>query len=96
MRSVGLKVLKNKLSEYVRIAAKGELVLICDRDKIVAELSAPQAQRAEHVSDAHLASLIRQGYISPALIGRGRPQAAQAVTSLEELLTALKHDREDR
>jgi antitoxin (DNA-binding transcriptional repressor) of toxin-antitoxin stability system len=28
MRSVGLKILKNKLSEYVRLAAAGETVLI--------------------------------------------------------------------
>ena len=32
MRVVGLKVLKNKLSEYVRLAASGEAVLITDRD----------------------------------------------------------------
>ena len=31
MRSVGLKILKNKLSEYVRLAAGGEIVLITDR-----------------------------------------------------------------
>ena len=28
MRSVGLKVLKNKLSEYVRLAEAGETVLV--------------------------------------------------------------------
>jgi antitoxin (DNA-binding transcriptional repressor) of toxin-antitoxin stability system len=32
MLSVGLKLLKNKLSEYVRIAASGETVLVTDRD----------------------------------------------------------------
>ena len=36
MRSVGLKILKNKLSEYVRLAAGGETVLITDRDRVVA------------------------------------------------------------
>jgi antitoxin (DNA-binding transcriptional repressor) of toxin-antitoxin stability system len=28
MRKVGLKILKNKLSEYVRLAAAGETVLV--------------------------------------------------------------------
>ena len=42
MRSVGLKVLKNKLSEYVRLAASGETVLVTDRDRVVAELGPPQ------------------------------------------------------
>ena len=39
MRAVGVKVLKNKLSEYVRLAASGETVLVTDRDRVVAELA---------------------------------------------------------
>ncbi|MGH8612828.1 MAG: type II toxin-antitoxin system Phd/YefM family antitoxin [Gammaproteobacteria bacterium] len=31
MQAVGLKTLKNKLSEYVRLAAGGERVLLTDR-----------------------------------------------------------------
>ena len=46
MRSVGLKVLKNKLSEYVRLAAGGETVLVTDRDRVVAEIVPPQAGRS--------------------------------------------------
>ena len=42
MRSVGIKVLKNKLSEYVRLAASGETVLVTDRDRVVAELVPPR------------------------------------------------------
>jgi antitoxin (DNA-binding transcriptional repressor) of toxin-antitoxin stability system len=45
MRAVGLKILKNKLSEYVRLAAQGETVLVTDRDRVVAELSPPQRRR---------------------------------------------------
>jgi antitoxin (DNA-binding transcriptional repressor) of toxin-antitoxin stability system len=43
MRTVGLKVLKNKLSEYVRAAAAGETVLISDRGKVVAEINPPRS-----------------------------------------------------
>ena len=32
MRSVGIKVLNSKLSEYVRLAASGETILVTDRD----------------------------------------------------------------
>jgi antitoxin (DNA-binding transcriptional repressor) of toxin-antitoxin stability system len=42
MRSVGLKVLKKKLSEYVRLAAAGETVLVTDHDGVVAEIVPPQ------------------------------------------------------
>jgi hypothetical protein len=38
MRAVGIKILKNKLSEYVRRAAAGESVLVTDRDRVVAQL----------------------------------------------------------
>ena len=34
MRSVGIKLLKNKLSEYIRLAAGGETVLVTDRDRV--------------------------------------------------------------
>ena len=36
MRAVGIKELKNRLSEYVRIAAAGERVLVTDRDILAA------------------------------------------------------------
>jgi len=39
---VGLKVLKNKLSEHVRAAAAGETVLVTDRDRVVAEPIPPR------------------------------------------------------
>jgi prevent-host-death family protein len=39
MRMVGLKILKNKPSEYVRLAAAGETVLVTDRSRVVAELA---------------------------------------------------------
>ncbi len=55
MIAVGLKVLKNRLSEYVRMAARGETILVTDRDRVVAEISPPRPQRAEMVADAQLA-----------------------------------------
>ncbi len=44
MRTVGLKILKNKLSEYVRLAAS-ETVLVTDRNRVVAEIVPPGAGR---------------------------------------------------
>ena len=35
------EVLNNKLSEYVRLAAPGETVLVTDRDRVVAEIVPP-------------------------------------------------------
>ena len=55
MRAVGLKVLKNKLSEYIRLAASGETVLVTDRDTVVAEIGPPASGRAAANSDAFVA-----------------------------------------
>ena len=45
MRAVGIKELKNRLSEYVRIAQAGESVLVTDRGRVVAELVPPRPDR---------------------------------------------------
>ena len=97
MRTVGLKVLKNKLSEYVRIASQGERVLIADRDRVVAELVPPEPGRAEGASDAVLASLVREGLMTPAL-SPGRPLGVRHVrgAKLADLLAELGDDRGDR
>ena len=96
MRSVGLKILKNKLSEYVRIAAGGETVLVTDRDRVVAELIPPQYGRAETLADAQLAEAVRNGWVTPPTMpGKGSPPR-RPVTTLRKLLRELEADRGDR
>src|SRR6266508_1569111 len=41
MRSVGVKALKNNLSRYLDLVRQGEVVLVTDRDEVVAELRLP-------------------------------------------------------
>jgi antitoxin (DNA-binding transcriptional repressor) of toxin-antitoxin stability system len=96
MRAVGIKALKNKLSEYVRLAAAGETVLISDRDQVVAQLGPPEAGRSGTVGDALLADAVRQGLVTPAALPLGEPPPAPpGVMSLEELLADLDRSRED-
>ena len=97
MRSVGLRVLKNKLSEYVRLAESGETVLITDRDRVVAELSPPRAQHRAFLDEPVLAELVRRGILTPAAqpftgpVPRGKP-----VMKLDQLMRQLDEDRSDR
>lgn len=95
MRAVGLKVLKNKLSEYVRLAAGGETVLITDRDRVVAEIVPPRG-RSPLLGDAMMADLVRQGLIEPAALPPGEPPPAEPVMTFEELMRELARDRADR
>src|ERR1700745_652665 len=96
MRSVGLKVLKNKLSEYVRHAAGGETVLITDRDRVVAELVPPQPGRSPLLADARLAEAVREGWLAPPLLAGSNPPPRKPVMTLRELMQDLQQDREDR
>ena len=93
MRAVGLKVLKNRLSEYVRLAASGEVILVTDRERVVAELVPPAAGRAAAPPDAVLAEVIRKGWLTPALGASGDTIPHRPVTSLATVLEELDHDR---
>jgi antitoxin (DNA-binding transcriptional repressor) of toxin-antitoxin stability system len=97
MRAVGLKVLKNKLSEYVRLAARGETVLVTDRDRVVAELGPLRPGRSPALADAQLAEMMRSGILTPPLVPRDAPLPPRnPVAPLAEILRELDHDRADR
>ena len=96
MRAVGLKVLKNKLSEYVRLAAGGETVLVTDRDRVVAELVPPQEGRSPLLADALLSDAVRKGWVTPPAMPPGSPPPRRPVMRFRELLRELEHDRADR
>jgi prevent-host-death family protein len=96
MRAVGLKTLKNKLSEYVRLVANGETVLVTDRDRVVAELTPPRAGRSELVADAMLAEAVRRGWVTPPALGGGVTPPRKPIAALRTLMEELRHDRDDR
>ena len=96
MRAVGLKVLKNRLSEYVRLAAGGETVLVTDRDRVVAELGPPSPARSPVLADALLAEAVREGWLSPPALSAGGPPPRKPVMTFNDLMADLAGDREDR
>jgi antitoxin (DNA-binding transcriptional repressor) of toxin-antitoxin stability system len=96
MRAVGIKTLKNKLSEYVRVAAAGETILVTDRDRVVAELGPPQPGRAAEVSDALLADVVRSGWLRPPVVASNLLPPRKPVMRLSEVLHDLEADRGDR
>ena len=96
MRSVDLKTLKNKLSEYVRLAAGGETVLITDRDRVVAEIVPPQPGHSPLLADARLAESVREGWLTPPLLAGSDPPPRKPVMTLRDLMQDLQRDREDR
>jgi prevent-host-death family protein len=95
-RAVGLRVLKNRLSEYVRIAAAGETVLVTDRERVVAELVPPREGRAATAQDALLADAVWRGWLTPALGPTTKAIPGRTTVPLERLLDEVDRDRADR
>lgn len=96
MRSVGIKVLNSRLSEYVRLAASGETVLVTDRDRVVAEMGPPRETRSPLVADAFLADLVRTGLLTPPVLVHADPPPALPVAPLSDVLRDLDEMRGDR
>lgn len=98
MRTVGIKQLKARLSEYVRAAQAGETVLVTLRDEIVAELRPPQRPAAPPEVETRLRELAAAGVVTRAELpkqgwnwraaGLGLPDRAA-----ERLLDELRAER---
>lgn len=99
MRSVGIKQLKARLSEYVRLAGSGEVVLVTDRDRVVAELGPARRQAAEDGSlEATMERLALRGDVTRA----GEPKSGWSwapphldlpADSVSDLLDDLRRER---
>ncbi|MBI3336146.1 type II toxin-antitoxin system Phd/YefM family antitoxin, partial [Candidatus Peregrinibacteria bacterium] len=85
MRAVGLKILKDRLSEYVRMAARGETILVTDRDRVVAEMVPPREGRSPLLADALLADTVRKGWITPPAGGLVGPPPRAPVAPFQDL-----------
>ena len=96
MRAVGVKELKNRLSEYLRLVAAGETVLVTDRDRVVAELVPPREHRSPLLADSVLADAVRRGWLTPPVGAAEAAPPSLPVAKLKDLLTELDRDREDR
>lgn len=96
MKIVGIKLLKDKLSEYVRLAAGGETVLVTDRNEVVAELGPPRADRSQVVSDAVIAEDIRRGLATPPHRRGPLTFRRPAIATTEEIVREVREDRDGR
>jgi prevent-host-death family protein len=94
MRAVGLKILKNRLGEYVRLAAAGETVVITDRGRAIAEIVPPQRSRRESFVERG----VREGWLTVAKkpFQPLPPRKPIPGYTLDQLLADLDRDREDR
>jgi prevent-host-death family protein len=64
MKSVGVRELKNRLSEYIRHVRAGEGVRVTDRGEVVAELIPPGRSEADSDVPPGVLALSRQGLLT--------------------------------
>ncbi|MGH8244535.1 MAG: type II toxin-antitoxin system Phd/YefM family antitoxin [Steroidobacteraceae bacterium] len=63
MEKVSVSKLKNQLSAYLKKAERGQTVIVTDRNKPIAQLTAVSAAGSEN---ERIAALVAQGILSPA------------------------------
>ena len=96
MRSVGIRELKNRLSHYIRLVRKGEVIQVTDRGTVVAELLPPGAGGVDH-ADPDVEALRRLGDFTigePNQAGLYRPR--EPLTKPGTAQRLLDEEREDR
>jgi antitoxin (DNA-binding transcriptional repressor) of toxin-antitoxin stability system len=68
---VGVRELKNRLSEYIRQVRSGEGVLVTDRGQVVAELAPPGHGATDASVPAGLLALARRNLVAIGASGDG-------------------------
>jgi len=61
MKTVGIRELKDRLSEYMRTVRSGESLLVTDRGEVIAEVSPPGHRQVDDSVPAGLLALARRG-----------------------------------
>jgi antitoxin (DNA-binding transcriptional repressor) of toxin-antitoxin stability system len=64
MKAVAVRELKNRLSAYLREVAAGEVVLVTDRGRVVAELRRPNVEGLHSPAEQALARLVAAGVLT--------------------------------
>jgi antitoxin (DNA-binding transcriptional repressor) of toxin-antitoxin stability system len=100
MKTVGVRDLKIHLSAHLRDVARGDVILVTDRSRVVAELRAPGTEHSTNLSPD---DLLRRRLVDRGLLRQvlppGRPHWKSALPGLLKSGTAqelLDADRKER
>lgn len=99
MKAVGIKNLKNELSHYLRLVKQGELVLVTDRDEVVAEIRKPTKPLLPQLSEweCFLNELEAQGHLKRATKKPTKITPDPNESPLDfDLQAFLQEERQDR
>ena len=97
MKTVGVRELKNRLSEYLREVRSGESVLVTDRGEVVAEIAPPGHRLADAGLAPALVALAKRGLAtlgsSETAVYPPLPRKRKRTMTAAELLDAERGNR---
>ena len=100
MISVGIRDLKNKLSQYLRMVRDGQTVLVMDRTRVIAEIRKYSRNSAKDRFAAYLESETLQGSIISAKCSSSNIdlilEGDKAIDAQVDWKKAYSHTRNDR
>ena len=100
METVGIRELKNRLSAYIRRAEAGDVILVTDRGRVVAELVPPARDARLPDFPPGFIELARRGELrlptsphDPELYRRPLPRLDLRGQGVQELLDWMREDK---
>lgn len=82
MREVGIRILKDNLSSYLKLVKNGEIIYVKDRNKIIAEIRQPNV---EGISDEKFKNYIQEQSL------KGNIRKAKQSTISNETIKKIKN-----
>ena len=96
MKTVKIADLRNRLSYYLRRVQRGESILVCERDRVIARIDRVDAHaRVPEIDGAWLGRLERRGIIRR---GKGKPTPewlSRKPRVRADVVVALLREREE-
>jgi prevent-host-death family protein len=95
MISVGVRELKNQLSQYLQYVKDGERVLVTEHNRIIAEIVEPEQQEADTEIEQKLLQLSREGEVILAKRNKSRVSLPETKETLdwETVYNEVRSDR---
>ena len=95
MKSVKIAELKNRLSHYLRLVQRGEPILVCDRDRVIARIERVEEAAMPRTDAEWLDRLERRGVIRRGAGGLGRSWVKRRPLVQADLVAALLRERDE-
>jgi len=96
-RIANIRALKDKLSAYLRDVQRGDVILVTDRGRVVAELRPPGGGQALDSREARLERLVEAGVVSRGLPHDPSLYKPTGIHLPDDVIeAAIAADREDR